>query len=218
MSELEFLELAKSAETEAVRTALSENPTLADVRDNEGVSALMWALYYSRNENAVAIRERRNAIDLFEAASLGDVETLVGLLAENPNLANVPSPDGFHPLGLAAYFGQEACIAPLLAAGANPNLPSANTMKFAPLHSALGGHHYDIAKALVRAGADVNLPSGEGWTSLHYAADLGDEDMAQFLMENGGDPTIQGPKEMTPSEFAIHVGHDHLAEILSAEV
>ena len=43
---------------------------------------------------------------MFEAATFGDLDRLTELLAEDPELVDAISGDGFTPLHLAAFFGQ----------------------------------------------------------------------------------------------------------------
>src|SRR5262252_4492720 len=42
-------------------------------------------------------------------------------------------------------------------------------------------------RTLVRSGANVNTPQGDGMTALHWAADHGDADTAALLLKAGAD-------------------------------
>lgn len=48
----------------------------------------------------------------------------------------------------------------------------------------------DIARALIEAGADVNLQNNEGSTALHSAAFLGRLEIVEMLLENGADKEL----------------------------
>jgi len=75
----------------------------------------MQALYGGDDETARRLAET-GELDIFEAASLGDVARLADLLAGDPALALTRSDDDFTPLHYAAFFdGPEA--ARLLAKG-----------------------------------------------------------------------------------------------------
>ena len=58
------------------------------------------------------------ALNIFEAAATGQTARVRELIAANPALLNAYAPDGFHPLGLAAFFGNKATVEVLLQAGA----------------------------------------------------------------------------------------------------
>ena len=96
------------------------------------------------------------------------------------------APDGFFPLGLAAFFGREAAVRLLLARGANVDLAAKNALKVAAIHaSAEGG--LEIARLLIEAGANVNAVQQAGLTLLHAAAMTGQLEFAKLLLARGAD-------------------------------
>lgn len=55
--------------------------------------------------------------------------------------------------------------------------------------------HHDVQKvqALIQEGANVKQPEADGgWSTLHYAARVGDVEMVQLLMKAGADPNYYG--------------------------
>lgn len=213
MNETEFVELAKKGDRAAIEKALASNPALAGAK-SDGVSALLWAVYYGQAPNARAIADARGSIDLFEAAALGDQHKMSELLAQDPKSVNDFSADGFTALGLAAYFGHLETVKTLLKAGADPNLASKNGLGVIPLHSALSNGSKEIARVLIEAGSDVNFPSKEGWTPLHYTAHNGDRETSDFLLSKGASPSqVNNIGETAAMEARTH-GHDDLADIL----
>ncbi len=70
---------------------------------------------------------------------------------------------------------------------------------------------------LVAAGAKVNAQGEDGYTPLHYAADLGHKDALRRLLDVGADPTIvafDSCSDATAYDCAINGGHDECAMLL----
>ena len=101
-----------------VRALLTEQPWLAAERDDEGVSPLLRARYRMDRAMIEAVRPHVERLNVFEAATFGDLDRLTELLAEDPELVDAVSGDGFTPLHLAAFFGQADAVRLLLARGA----------------------------------------------------------------------------------------------------
>jgi ankyrin repeat protein len=210
---MSFMDSVKAGDVPTVELALKTEGSFAHEEEG-GVSALLWALYYRQDQVAHLIRSYRSTVSIFEAAALGEIETLDGVLGENPGLAKEVSADGFSPLGLAAYFGHLEACQMLLAAGADINRLATGPISAAPLHSALANGFIQVARMLVSAGADTNLAAAGGWRALHYAADLGDADLAMFLVQHGADPSLKSDDGMTAAELGRHVGHDNVSDVL----
>ena len=97
---------------------------------------------------------------------------------------------GFTALHIAAIHAQPACIALLVAAGANVN---ASGCGHTPLHSAANGHRETLGclVALLAAGADPNLTTRKtGRTPLHYAAARGDVRRVAALLAAGANTEV----------------------------
>ncbi len=60
-------------------------------------------------------------VGVFAAAAKGQTDELRSLVEKDPALINAYSPEGFTPLGLAAFFGHAEAVEALLAAGADVN-------------------------------------------------------------------------------------------------
>jgi ankyrin repeat protein/cell wall assembly regulator SMI1 len=121
---------------------------------------------------------------------------------------------GFTPLASAvcgATGGRLECVRLLLAAGADPN--SLNNRKSAtPLTFAAGNGNPAMIRALVAAGADVNVVTPLEGTSLFAAISEGRIGNVRTLLELGADPLRRLAEEntyypnrqgKTPIEFAV---------------
>lgn len=177
-----------------VETILGEDPTLVDGRTAEGISMLTLAQYQGSADLVKTLVMHNAQIDIYDACAIGDAARAMGWLAMQPNLANSFSPDGFTPLGLAAFFGHLEIVNTLLMYHADPNTASNNAARVAPLHSAVAGDHYEIATKLIEAGANVNAVQADGFTPLMGAAQNGNLEMARLLVNHSADVTTRTDK------------------------
>ncbi len=102
----ELFAAIEAGDVAGVRVMLDEDPSLATARDAEGVSALMRARYRFDRGLIEALQSRVREMDLFEAASAGDLDRLAELLAYDPASVDARSADGFTALHFAAFFGR----------------------------------------------------------------------------------------------------------------
>jgi hypothetical protein len=171
----------KSGDVEALRALLAADPRLASAREN-GVSAVLVALYHRRPAARDALLEAGPEIGPLEAAALGDVARLQ---------VDARGGDGFTPLHLAAFFGGAEAVRALLAAGADPDADADNTFGVRPIHSAAAAGARESVQALLEAGADPNLRQRDGgYTPLHSAAHNGDAELVRLLLAHGADPAL----------------------------
>src|SRR5207244_10845352 len=86
------------------------------------IPALMYdmlqALYQGDRVRVDELLPAEPKLDVFEAAAFGRTDRLRKLLDEDPSRANAFGGDGFHPLGLACFFGHLEAARLLLDRGA----------------------------------------------------------------------------------------------------
>jgi ankyrin repeat protein len=170
---------------EAVEALLKENNARAAERNEDGVSAVVFALYVREPAISRRLAEMKRSLDVFEAAALGDTQELNRILAADPLAAVDWSADGFTPLHLAAFLGTAEAAETLLEGGAEVGAVSRNAMRVQPLHSAAAACNVDVARVLVDHGADVNAEQQHGFLPLDAANQNRDEAMQQLLLAHG---------------------------------
>ena len=213
-----FVAAVTEGDPDAARAALAAEPGLADTRDDAGVSVIARAVYAGRLDLAREIARSATSIDVFQAACIGDVRRVEELLEQSPDRANAVAPDGFGPLGFAAFFGHLELLELLLRHGADVNTPASNPMKVCPLHSAAA--HLDptraaaLARPLLKAGADPNRRQQGGFAPLPEAALNGNAELVGLLLEHGADPELENDAGATPIALATERGHADVARQL----
>jgi len=207
-----FFAAIEAGDADMVRSMVAADPSLVSARDAEGVSALMRARYRSDHVLVDAVKEAHPAIDVFEAASLGDVERLRELLDGDPSLAAAFSADGFTALHFPAFFGGVGAARLLLDRGADVDAHGRGWMTGTPLSSAAAGSHTDVARVLLDAGADPDARQASGWTPLHSAAHNGDLELVELLLARGADPAATNDDGGTVLSMAEERGN---AEVIA---
>ena len=154
---------AQAGDREAVRALLKQ---AADVNASQpdGMTALHWA------------------------AMRNDVELATLLLYAGANAKATTRINSYTPLLLAARNGNAAVMGPLLNAGADPNLPTANGTT--PLMFAAAAGSADAVRLLLDGGAEPNAKETyRGLTPIMFAAAADRSDVVDLLAERGADLT-----------------------------
>jgi uncharacterized protein len=144
---------------------------------------------------------------LVEAAELGDLEAVTGLLAQghSPNIESRLS--DMSPLEAAARSGHLPVVEALLSAGAraDPILAGNST---ALIWAARRGHEA-VVQRLLEARAEVDAVTVEdGRTALMYAAQEGHASVVRMLLEAGADPLVLD----LSGELALELARGELRE------
>ena len=211
-------------------------------RATDGATALHYA---ARQGNAAlvahllqdaSLREARSqdgATPLHWAAMACPDAAVINLLLDQGLSPETPGPLGLSALHLAALFGNNAALPPLLGRDVNPDVKTVGHV--APLHLArtpetaqqlidrgatidipdgnqstpfMWAHTDALADFFLEAGADIN--AAENWrsfirqsTPLHKAVYQNDLDRARWLLEAGADPNRGDINGFSPLFYGI---------------
>jgi uncharacterized protein len=156
------------------------------------MTELLEAIYRGQTERVDELLAADPQLTLHEAAALGRTERLRKLLDEEPGRANDLGDDGFHPLGLACFFGHVDAAKLLLERGADVNALSRNEhIQTAAIHAAAAaeGKHeqvrYELVELVLDHGADPNLAQGGGFRAIDAARQNGDRRIEELLLARG---------------------------------
>jgi ankyrin repeat protein len=176
---------------------------------------------------------------LEEYIALADLENITRLLEQNPALAKTKTSQRVSPLMLSCYYKKPEVTALLLKYVDNPNLFEASAAGkfdvvahdlynrpdavneyaedgFTPLGLACYFGQFEVARYLVLKGADVNLPSNNGFHvfPIHSAAAGDYIDIARMLISNGANVNVTQQAGVTPLHSAAQNGNLDLLILL----
>lgn len=200
-SQTVLLEAVEQGDGAKVRELLSEKLDLSSLKvsDEQGQSPLLRATWLNHTE--IARELIRAGADVNQADSIHDSPYLVAgaqgrvdilrmVLANGADLNSVNRYGGT-ALIPAAERGHVKAVDMLLKAGVDPN--HVNYLGWTALHEAIvlsdgGPPHQEIVRLLIKAGADVNLPDGQGVMPLTLALQRSQTEMADILAKAGANP------------------------------
>jgi ankyrin repeat protein len=168
-----------------------------NVRDGHGRTSLHVATFGAHADAVRALAgggADPNALDVqrYDAVTIAAVKDDVAmvrlLLSVGARAGNVTSPYDGTALIAAAHLGHDGVVRALIAAKAP--LDHVNNLGWTALIEAVilgdgGPRHVATVRALVQAGADVNLPDRQGVTPLGHARQRGYDAMVAILRQAG---------------------------------
>jgi ankyrin repeat protein len=168
-----------------------------EARDGNGRTPLHVAVYRKQRDAArllLAKGANANALDrqrydvVTIAAVADDVPTLKLVLEGGASAKNVTSPYDGTALIAAAHLGHVEVVQVLIKAGAP--LDHVNNLTWTALMESIvlgdgGKRHTETLRALVQAGANVNIPDRAGITPLAHARGRGYKEMVAILEKAG---------------------------------
>ena len=169
----------------------------ANVRDAYGRTPVHVATFGRHRDVIAALakagadlnaKEKDNYDAVTIAAVADDVETLRLLLKLGASARLVTSRYDGTALIAAAHLGHEDVVKVLIGAGAS--LDHVNNLGWTALIESIvlgngGKRHVETLRALVRAGANVNLADRNGKTPLQLARERGYKEMVEILEKAG---------------------------------
>ena len=214
MEQQPLFEAIKAGQAGDVNRLIRDHPDLLKARDANGASPLLIAIYHQKHDIAKTIADAVGSIDIFEAAALGRVDRIKQLLRDDPSLTSAYAPDGFPPVGLAAFFGHLEAVKALIAAGADIHAAARNGLKVQAIHAAVASKNLDIVRTVLEAGADPNAAQQQGFRPMHESGSSGSRELAELLMKYGGDPMLKNDDGKSTPTFAREKGHAEFADWL----
>jgi len=201
------------------------------------MSDVLEAVYRGDRAEAERLAESKE-LTVFEAAALGRTERLRELLDTDPSLVNAYGDDGFHPVGLACFFGNVDAARLLFERGADANQVARNErIQTAAIHAAAAAGdagadeatRYELVKLALEHGADPNLPTQAGTTPLMAASGVNWVvaqtytespqsllDAIQLCLDNGADVNAVNSMGLTALLGAANRGANDIIRLLVA--
>ena len=201
-------------DVDAVREMVRANPALAEARDATGLPVVLLALFHQQREAADALLAAEPELGVLEAAAAGRADRLRELLHADRQARHARTPEGFTPLGLAAFLGGPEVVRVLLEHGADANDDADNRFGVRPVNAAAAAHDHETMRLLLEGGADPDAQQEGGFTPLHAAAHTDDVEMARLLLAHGADPAIAAADGRDSARIAADDGSTGVAALL----
>jgi ankyrin repeat protein len=214
---MSLIEAIKAGDVERVRALVRDDPALASARDEDGLPVVLLALFHQRREVADVLLAAEPELGVLEAAAAGRADRLRELLDADPDAIRERTPEGFTPLGLAAFLGGSEVVAVLLERGADPDDDADNRFGVRPVNAAAAAHDHATMRLLLEAGADANAAQQGGFTPLHSAAHTDDVEMARLLLAHGADPALAAADGRDSARIAADDGSPGVAALLAGQ-
>ena len=190
---------AAKGDVAALRRVLARKPNL-NVRDRHGRTPLMVAAHFNRLRAAQVLIKAGANLDAFEKqrydavtiAAVANHEAMLKLLLRSgAKSGQVTSPYDGTALIAAAHQGHVGVVKALIAAKAP--LDHVNNLGWTALIEAIvlgdgGARHTAIVAALIKAGANLNIPDRQGVRPLTLARRRGYRNIVALLEKAGAKP------------------------------
>jgi ankyrin repeat protein len=214
MSATALFEAIRADNSAAVKELLASNPSLASSKNESGVSAVLLSVYSGRRAICDLLISQGAALELYDAAAVGNLARVKQFVENEPSRANSFSPDGFPVVALAAVFGHLDVVRYLTERGADINASATNGSGYTALTGAVASGHTEIVRWLLQNGANPNHRYGAGYSPLLTAAANGHLEIVKRLVSHQADPHATTNDGKSPLALAIERNHPAVAEYL----
>jgi ankyrin repeat protein len=171
-----------------------------------------------RRKLELPVNDSQPQRDFINAARDGDTALMQTLAAKGASLDSVPKAGEPNALFAALNDGSLGAARWLLARKARPDF-FVDDLEWTPLLLAVGADDVGAARALLDAGADVDLANRREQTPLRHAVSDGSVTMVKFLLSRGARPRLTDEIGITPFTLAAYHGRiDVIAEFIAAGV
>ena len=151
--------------------------------------------------------------DFFHAVKLDDAATIKSLLARGLDPNTIEAEYGYTGLMLALHEGSMKVFNVLLNAEGVDIEEKARNGNNALMIASYKGNKQAV-EALLAKDAEVNRP---GWTALHYAAAIGNNEIVRLLLDHSAYIDVESPNKTTPIMMAAREGHILTVKLLLDE-
>lgn len=150
------------------------------------------------------------------------IATLKKIHTTNPSLIIYKDSEGFLPLHIAAAIGNLSAVLFLTNLGNYPKKDISlyidsndNEEQITPLMLAVMNASEGVVRAILKAGADVNIADICGDTALHYAAIYNKPNIWKILKEYGASSEIKNYYDLYPYNF---ICEDSISDFITADL
>jgi len=154
------------------------------------------------------------AQEVFDIARKGSLEQIQKIKKTNPAQLDAVNSDGFTPVVLAAYYGNEKVLKYLVDNGVSLDK---STSYGTALMAATVKRNKDIVLFLLKKGADPNIADGNGSTALLFATMFQMNDMAEMLLTYKADPLHEDKRGNSALDYATQTKNQTLINLINSQ-
>ena len=153
----------------------------------------------------------QETITVFDIARKGTLDQIKEVVREDPKVVDLVNKDGFSPLILACYRGNNEVAKFLIDKGCNVNQKSSMGT---PLMAAVVKGNMEMIAVLLNNKADINGTDENGVTALIYAVQFVNREAVKILLKNKADKTKIDKQGKTAFEYSIFSGNEEIINLL----
>jgi uncharacterized protein len=153
---------------------------------------------------------QENAV-IFDIARKGSLKEIKEIFETNPNIVNSKNENGFTPLILACYRGNEAVAKFLIENSKTINISSEMGT---PLMACSVKGDVKMSEILLKKGANANLTDANGTTALIYAVEFQNIALVDLLLQYKADKSLKDKNNKTAFEIAVFSGNQTIINLL----
>lgn len=150
-------------------------------------------------------------ISVFDIARKGTVEQAKAKIKENAKAFDVVNDEGYSPLVLACYRGNNEVAKFIIDHCSDIN--GSSKMGTSLMASIVKGNN-EIATLLINKKAELNIADENGTTALIYAVMFKNSDIIKLLLENNVDKAHKDKSDKTAFEHAVFSGNESIINLL----
>jgi hypothetical protein len=151
-------------------------------------------------------------MSVFDIARTGTLTQLKAAVAKDADIINKVSPEGYTPLTLACYYGNNEVAKYLI-----ENVKNINSISGygTPLMAATVKKNTELVKLLLENKANPNLTDQNGSTALHFCVIFSDVEIAKLLVEAEADATLKDNRGKSAEDYARITGNKDIMKLLN---
>ena len=149
--------------------------------------------------------------NIFDSCRKGTVNDIISIYTNDPNSINETNDDGYTPLILACYYGNQEVVEFLIDKVEDIN----GTSNYGtPLMAAVVKGDLNIIELLLEKNADTNIADVNGTTALHYATLFKQPSIVKLLVKAGAKPDIKDGRGQSAMDYAVLNNNEQILKLL----
>lgn len=211
-----LLRLLASRNEAKIIDYIKSSPLVLDEIDRTGATGFLQILYHRLPEAVKAAHKLKTSFTYDENIAIGRLKDVKKSIKANEELITSFLQDGFTPIGLATFFGQDEVAQLLFDNGADPSVCAENAMKVNAIHAATATGNFGLLELFLTHGYDPNIPQMNNITPVQSAAYQGNFEMVKLLIRHGADPKIKSVDDIDAIGYAKEGGHEAIVVYLES--